>query len=98
MTLKQIPKAIHKAIEWIMKSKPSKSMRLIENWEELKTVPDSEKYTLDIGEYNGWVLDKETGEMEAYLSTHTFYGSQHEHSTKYLQSCGFNVVLANWDA
>lgn len=32
-----------------------------------------------------------------YLSTHSFYGSKHEFTTKLLQACGFNVVCANWD-
>lgn len=32
-----------------------------------------------------------------YLSTHTFYGSQYEDSTKLLQKYGFDVELDNWD-
>lgn len=33
-----------------------------------------------------------------YLSTHTFYGSNHKRSTILLRQCGFNVTIANWDA
>lgn len=32
-----------------------------------------------------------------YLSTHTFYGSQYEYSTKVLQEHGFDVEIDNWD-
>ena len=32
-----------------------------------------------------------------YLSTHTFYGSHHEYSTKVLQEHGFDVEIDNWD-
>lgn len=36
-------------------------------------------------------------EHHVYLSTHTFYGSNYEYSTKILQKYGFNVILENWD-
>jgi len=32
-----------------------------------------------------------------YLSTHTFYGSQYEYSTKVLQEHGFDVEIDDWD-
>ena len=32
-----------------------------------------------------------------YLSTHTFYGSQYQHSTKVLQEHGFDIEIDNWD-
>lgn len=32
-----------------------------------------------------------------YLSTHTFYGSNYEYSTKILQEHGFDVEIDNWD-
>lgn len=32
-----------------------------------------------------------------YLSTHTFYASQYEYSTKILQEHGFDVEIDNWD-
>jgi hypothetical protein len=35
--------------------------------------------------------------MGHYLSTHTFYGSQHQRSTQLLRECGWNVTCANWD-
>lgn len=45
-----------------------------------------------------------TGEMKedffkhhVYLSTHTFYGSQYQYSTKVLQEHGFDVEIDNWD-
>ena len=36
-------------------------------------------------------------ELGYYLSTHTFYGSEHKRSTKVLQSCGFDIEIDNWD-
>ena len=75
-------------------------MKIIANWIELAQVPDSEKYSLDITpeDGNGWIREKEKPDKcGEYLSTHTFYGNTHEYSTKLLQSCGFDVVLANWD-
>lgn len=72
---------------------------LIGNWAELEEVPDSETYRLDIsiGDGNGWIVSKKTGEHEEYLSTHTFYGNDYEYSTKLLQKYGFDVQLKNWD-
>lgn len=70
--------------------------QLIKNWEELKECKSDTHY-LKIEEYCGWIHSK-SNEDDYYLSTHTFYGKTHEGSTKLLQSCGFNVVLANWDA
>lgn len=32
-----------------------------------------------------------------YLTTHTFYGSNYEYSTKLLQKYGFDVEIDNWD-
>jgi negative regulator of genetic competence, sporulation and motility len=74
--------------------------RLIKGWEDLAMVEPSDKYYLDITPEsgNGWVMNKDTGESERYLSTHTFYGLNHEISTKKLQEYGFDVVIANWDA
>lgn len=76
--------------------------KLISTWDELAQVPDSETHYLEIGKYNGWVKAKEPksdkfSDRADYLSTHTFYGLNHEHSTKLLQERGFNVVIANWD-
>ena len=69
----------------------------IAGWEELREVKDSENYTIEFEEGNGWILDKKTKETKHYLSTHTFYGGTYKYSTKILQECGFNVELANWD-
>lgn len=75
----------------------------IANWKELAKVPESDTHYLDIGDYNGWVVTKSPksdkfSDRKKYLSTHTFYGLNHENSTKLLQSCGFNIVIDNWDA
>ena len=32
-----------------------------------------------------------------YLSTHTFYGKNHEYSTMILQEHGFDIEIDNWD-
>lgn len=74
--------------------------KLIKTWDELKECT-SETHVLKIKEYSGWIepksLDEDSWEGRFYLSTHTFYGSNYEHSTKILQECGFDVQLANWD-
>ena len=85
--------------------------RLVRHWGDLAKVGDSETHTLEIGEHNGWINakdkrryddsrphDEQIAHLNHYLSTHTFYGSKFEYSTKLLQDCGFNVVCANWDA
>lgn len=72
----------------------------IKNWEELKEVK-SPTHILEIDlKYGcGWIRTKDENDdsLGYYLSTHTFYGKNFEHSTKVLQSCGFNVQLDNWD-
>jgi hypothetical protein len=77
--------------------------KLIKTWDELKECT-SETHTLEIEDCCGWITHKNSNENyinysenNHYLSTHTFYGSNHELSTKLLQKCGFNVRLANWD-
>ncbi|MCM3632887.1 hypothetical protein [Paenibacillus camelliae] len=69
--------------------------QLVKNWQELKECK-SETHYLEIEEHSGWIHGK-SGDEFHYLSTHTFYGSSHKGYTTLLQSCGFNVVLANWD-
>jgi len=64
----------------------------IKNWKELSKVSDSETHTLDIEDYCGWIIHKESGDR-SYLSTHTFYGNEHQNSTRRLQACGFDVVI-----
>lgn len=78
--------------------------QLIKSWEELSKVPPSATHRLeiDVQKCNGWIYriaDTEGNDSEVgrYLSTHTFYGSTHEASTKRLQACGFNVIIDNWD-
>jgi hypothetical protein len=78
--------------------------KLISTWDELAKIPESETHRIEIGDCNGWVIAKEpksdkfSDRMTGYLSTHTFYGEQHHHSTRLLQSCGFDVEIDNWDA
>jgi hypothetical protein len=78
------------------------SPKYIKDWKELKE-EKSPTHILEIDEDSGcgWIRPKvdneESWEGKHYLSTHTFYGGTHEWSTKILQKCGFNVVLANWD-
>ena len=76
--------------------------RKIKSWEELVGL-ESEKYKLEIDlKYGcGWIVpkseNKETKENyyehHIYLSTHTFYPSHYEWSTKILQEHGFDVEL-----
>lgn len=79
--------------------------KLIRTWEELSKC-ESETHILDINVDMccGWIRSKKVTEVgkdyfkhNHYLSTHTFYGSNYEQSTKLLQECGFNIRLANWD-
>lgn len=75
-------------------------MQIINNWIELAEVPESKTHRLEITpeDGNGWIRPKnDTNGVGEYLSTHTFYGKNHEYSTKLLQKCGFNVTLANLD-
>lgn len=71
---------------------------LIEDWEDLSKVPPSDTHRIYVDGCSGFVWCRETNKPIHYLSTHTFYGNQHEASTKKLQSFGFNVEIANWDA
>tara|TARA_R110000787_G_scaffold167889_3_gene280879 strand:+ start:4790 stop:5008 length:219 start_codon:yes stop_codon:yes gene_type:complete len=71
-------------------------MKIINNWNELSKVPDSKTHSLDIEDYCGWLIHKDSGDR-SYLSTHTFYGNEFENSTIRLQGCGFDVQLKNWD-
>lgn len=77
---------------------------LISTWEELAEVPESDTHYLNInpGDCNGWIITKKPvsdkfSDRKKYLSTHTFYGGSHKHSTALLQRCGFDVEIANWD-
>jgi len=84
-----------------MKSNEKEEPKLIRSWNELKECK-SETHELDFADEdicNGWIRSKNENPSEygIYLSTHTFYGSKHKESTRLLQQCGFNVVLANWD-
>ncbi len=74
--------------------------RLIKDWADLATVPESATHRLEINveNCNGWVKEKGSKKPGIYLSTHTFYGSQFELMTRKLQEHGFNVQLENWDA
>jgi hypothetical protein len=73
--------------------------KLIHNWVELRNFPkESEDYTLEINEYNGFIRPKDNDFSKYYyLSTHTFNGLNFVNSTKALQKAGFNVIIDNWD-
>ena len=80
----------------------NKQVKYIKSWEELaKEKSPTHILEIDIEGCNGWIRPKNDNEDswdgKHYLSTHTFYGSTYKWSTKILQSCGFNVELANWD-
>jgi hypothetical protein len=71
----------------------------IKDWRELKEVTSlTHVLDIDVKGGNGWICsrDKEVSDCH-YLSTHTFYNGFCVSYTKLLQSCGFNVILANWD-
>lgn len=73
----------------------------IKDWDELKYVK-SPTHILEIDDCCGWIHPKNDIEFKEYdghhyLSTHTFYDGFNESSSRLLQSCGFDVVLANWD-
>jgi cystathionine beta-lyase/cystathionine gamma-synthase len=72
--------------------------KLIKTWDELKECK-SDTHILEIEHCCGWIHPIVPAPVKDhhYLSTHTFYGGTHEYSTKILQSCGFDVEIANWD-
>lgn len=77
--------------------------KLISTWAELAALPETptHKLEIDIEGCNGWIKSKhpaDAAKLGTYLSTHTFYGSKHERSTHELRACGWNVIIANWDA
>lgn len=82
----------------LVAEKPTSPVK-ISTWYELANVAESDTHRLEIEPENGngWIISKATGKPDIYLSTHTFYGSQYQYSTKELNECGFNVELANWD-
>jgi hypothetical protein len=71
----------------------------IYTWEELAECKSAtHRLEIDLDACNGWISKKGScGLLSHYLSTHTFYGSQYKEATKLLQSCGFDVEIANWD-
>jgi hypothetical protein len=72
--------------------------KLIKGWNDLVGL-ENERFILEINTDMGcgWVRRKSDYASVAYLSTHTFYGSRYEYSTKMLNSFGFNVEIDNWD-
>ena len=70
---------------------------LVSSWVELSKIQASETHYLDIEEFCGWVRRVGSDETETYLSTHTFYGKEHERSTALLRGFGFDVTIDNWD-
>lgn len=83
-------------------------MQIVRNWYELSKIKPNNKYKLDIDLEMccGWILpvkeDNNTlGENyfkhHIYLSTHSFYYSQYEATTKLLQEHGFDVKIETID-
>ena len=86
---------------------------LIKDWEELSKIPNESPthiLEVDVKHGFGWLLSKDPKpythklsymrqikHQDIYLSTHTFYGTQYQHSTKLLKACGFDVEIDNWD-
>ncbi len=70
----------------------------IKNWQELDGL-ENERYKIEVDLYIGcgWIKAKNDNERDIYLTTHTFYGSKYQESTRLLQECGFDVEIANWD-
>lgn len=61
-------------------------------------VPPSDTHEIEVVEdCCAFIFKKNVRQPELYLSTHTFYGSQHQLSTARLQACGFDVEIDNWD-
>ena len=73
--------------------------KFIRDWNDLVGL-ESENYRLEIDTEMGcgWIVPKtEIGEINKYLSTHTFYGSSCKGYEELLKKCGFDVELNNWD-
>lgn len=72
--------------------------KLIKTWNELREcTSETHILEIDVDGYCGWIRNKNNDKNVYYLSTHTFYGHEHKHSTKMLQKYGFNVQLENRD-
>ena len=87
--------------------------QLIRDWEELSKIPNESKthiLEVDVESCCAWLKAKnpkrykkklsymrQAHNLDHYLSTHTFYGSQYKWSTKILRVCGFDVEIDNWD-
>lgn len=87
--------------------------KLIRNWKELSEIPNESsthilEVNLEMCSGHLWAKNRkpykrklsymrQIHHLDVYLSTHTFYGSQHKRSTKLLKACGFDVEIANWD-
>lgn len=73
--------------------------KLIKTWDELIGLEnDKYKVVVDLDAGNGWIISKNNeDDWKEYLSTHTFYGSQYQVSTKTFQKYGFDIEIDNWD-
>ena len=83
--------------------------QLIRDWEELSKIPNESSthiLEVDVEEGNGCLIAKEGKQydpdieymkqvknLDVYLSTHTFYESEHKFGTEILKACGFDVEL-----
>lgn len=70
----------------------------VKNWTELANIPASETHYLDIDpdKFCGWIRSKESGDLDFYLSTHTFYEEARNRYTQALRRHGFDVQLMSW--
>lgn len=73
-------------------------MKKIKDWADLVGMENENyKIEVDLRYGSGWIRPKNNEyEFGYYLSTHTFYGMNYKHSTKVLQSYGFDVELESW--
>lgn len=77
---------------------------LVSTWEELQDCKsDTHVLKIDLRYGCGWIKPKvkstsneEYYKNNLYLSTHTFYVSSYQRSTKMLQEAGFDVQLKSW--
>ena len=86
---------------------------LVKSWEELSKIPNESSthiLEVDLESHCAHLIAKnpkpykkklsymrQVHNLDVYLSTHTFYGSNYKFSTKLLRACGFDVEIDNWD-
>ena len=67
-------------------------------WDGVDEDGEPDCWCLDTSsEYYSEEIDNHYFKYHVYLSTHTFYGSQHKYYTKIFQAYGFDIEIDNWD-